>query len=152
VLAGGAVPSISAHFKGSSMRFSVDRLLVAAVSESDNTAVDALIRLVGGPQVVTAYLRQHGIDGMRVDLGEGGVGRIAEGTDPGQTIPEEETEVARLARLRRGVQAFMDDPRNRTTPDAAADFLEKLWKGQLLSTGSTKRLLALMYGQTVPNR
>ena len=152
VVGGAAVPSVGAHFKGGSMRFTVDRLLVAAVSESDNTAVDALIRLVGGPQAVTAYLRKHGIDGMRVDLDEAGVGRIFEGTDPGQTIPEEETEVARLARQRRGVQAFMADPRNRTTPDAAADFLEKLWKGQLLSEGSTKRLLALMYDQTVPNR
>jgi len=152
VLTGAAVPSISAHFKGASMRFTVDRLLVAAVSESDNTAVDALIKLVGGPQVVTAYLRRHGIDGMRVDLSEAGVGRIFEGTDEGQTIPEEETDAARLARQRRGVQAFMADPRNTTTPDAAADFLEKLWKGQLLPAGSTKRLLALMYDQTVPNR
>ncbi|NID15997.1 class A beta-lactamase [Luteibacter yeojuensis] len=152
VLGGSAVPSIGAHFKGKSMRFTVDRLLEAAVSESDNTAVDALIRLAGGPQVVTAYLRKHGIDGMRIDLGEAGIVDIFEDTDRGRTIPDDETEAAELARRRRGMQAYMADPRNRTTPDAAADFLEKLWKGELLSATSTKRLLALMYGQTVPNR
>lgn len=152
VVGGAAVPSIGAHFKGRSMQFTVERLLVAAVSESDNTAVDALLRLVGGPEAVTAYLRRHGVDGMRVDLSEAGVRDIFQGTADGQTLPEEETEADRLARQRRGFQAYLSDPRNRSTPDAAADFLEKLWRGQLLSTDSTKRLLGLMYGQTVPDR
>lgn len=152
VVGGAAVPSIGAHFKGKRMRFTVDRLLVAAVSESDNTAVDTLVRLVGGPRVVTTYLRKHRIDGMRVDLSEGDVSDIFEDTVKGQTIREDETEAAELARRRRGYQAYMADPRNRTTPDAAADFLEKLWKGDLLSAASTKRLLGLMVDQTVPNR
>ncbi|MBB6242444.1 beta-lactamase class A [Rhodanobacter sp. MP1X3] len=69
VVDGTAVPSIGAHFSGEQMHFTVERLLAAAVSESDNTAVDALIRLLGGPQVVTDFLRKHGIEGMRVDLG-----------------------------------------------------------------------------------
>jgi beta-lactamase class A len=64
---GSAVPSIGACFHGERMTFTVRQLLGAAVSESDNTAVDALIRLVGGSQVVTALLRAHGIAGMRVD-------------------------------------------------------------------------------------
>jgi len=50
--------------------FSVRRLLDAAVSESDNTAADALVKLVGGPTAVTAFLRAHGIDGIRVDRDE----------------------------------------------------------------------------------
>ena len=152
VVGGAAVPSIGAHFAGRRMRFTVDRLLVAAVSESDNTAVDALIRLLGGPAVVTRYLRDHGIDGMRVDLSEGDVGDIFDDTTNGRTIPENETEAARAARRQRGYQAFMADVRNTATPDAAADFLEKLWRGKLLSAASTQRLLRLMYDQTVPNR
>jgi len=152
VVNGAAVPSIGAQFKGEHMHFTVDRLLVAAVSESDNTAVDALIRLVGGPHVVTDFLRKHSIDGMRVDLGEGDVSRIFEGTTDEQPISKNETKKAELERLRRGYRAYLDDPRNRTTPDAAANFLEKLWTGQLLSARSTKRLLDLMYGQTVPSR
>ncbi|NII55125.1 class A beta-lactamase [Luteibacter sp. SG786] len=152
VVGGSAVPSIGAHFAGRQMRFTVDRLLVAAVSESDNTAVDALIRLLGGPAVVTRYLRDHGIDGMRVDLSEGDVSHIFDGTANGQTIPENETEAAQAVRRQRGYQAFMADARNTTTPDAAADFLEKLSRGKLLSADSTQRLLRLMYDQTVPNR
>ncbi len=152
VVGGTAVPSIGAHFSGAQMHFTVERLLVAAVSESDNTAVDALIRLVGGPQVVTDFLRKHGIEGMRVDLGEGGISQIFADTANGQIIPTNETDEAALARRRRGYRAYLDDPRNRTTPEAAAEFLEKLWAGQLLSADSSRRLLDLMYGQTKPVR
>jgi beta-lactamase class A len=152
VVGGAAVPSIGAHFTGEQMRFTVDRLLVATVSESDNTAVDALIRLVGGAQVVTGFLRAHGIEGMRVDLGEAGVDRIFEDTEHGRSIPTGENAQATLARERRGYQAYLRDPRNRSTPDAAVELLDKLWSGQLLSADSTQRLLRLMYGQTVPNR
>lgn len=149
---GAAVPSIGAHFKGERMHFTVKQLLVAAVSDSDNTAVDALMRLLGGPRVVTDFLRAHGIHGMRIDLDEAQVGRIFEDTANGQPIPASETDQAALARQRRGYRAFLSDPRNRTTPDAAANFLEKLWTGQLLSARSTKQLLGLMYAQTVPSR
>ena len=44
VVDGTAVPSIGAHFSGEQMHFTVERLLAAAVSESDNTAVDASMR------------------------------------------------------------------------------------------------------------
>jgi beta-lactamase class A len=152
VVDGAAVPSIGAHFKGKQMHFTVEQLLVATVSESDNTSVDALIRLLGGPHVVTDYLRAHGIDSMRVDLSEAQVGRIFEDTANGQSISAQETKHASMERLRRGYRAYLDDPRNRSTPDAAANFLEKLWTGQLLSARSTKRLLGLMYGQAKPSR
>lgn len=149
---GSAIPSIGAHFSGEHMTFTVRRLLVATVSESDNTAADALVRLVGGPKVVTEFLQAHGIDGMRVDLDEAGVSRIFEQTEDGVSISPHETDQQALARQRRGYSAYLRDPRNRSTPDAAADFLRKLWEGQLLSPDSTKRLLDLMYGQTVPTR
>jgi beta-lactamase class A len=152
IVNGAAVPSIGAHFKGERMAFTVKQLLVAAVSESDNTAVDALIRVVGGPLVVTDFLHAHGIYGMSIDLNEAQVDRIFQNTANGQSIPERETEQAEVARRRRGYCAFLSDPRNRTTPDAAANFLQKLWTGQLLSARSTKQLLGLMYDQTVPSR
>ena len=152
VVAGSAVPSIGAQFQGEAMRFSVRQLLVAAVSESDNTAVDALLRLLGGPPVVARFLRRHGIDGMRVDLDEAAVGRIFWQLQPGQSPPADETDPAQLARLQRGYQAFLNDPRNRSTPTAAVDFLAKLWRGQLLSAKSSRYLLDLMTAQTVPHR
>jgi beta-lactamase class A len=152
VLSGSAVPSIGTHFHGERMTFTVEQLLKAAVSESDNTAVDALVKVVGGPQVVTAFLRVHGIDGMHVDLDEAGVGRIFQDLGPGQEVPAKESAQASLERHRRGFKAFLAAPYNRSTPDAAVMFLRKLHGRELLTPASTQHLLGLMAAQTIPNR
>jgi beta-lactamase class A len=151
IVAGSAVPSIGAHFHGEHMSFTVRQLLAAAVSESDNTAVDALLKLVP-PRDVTAFLHAHGIAGMRVDMGETGVDRVFEQLSPGQQAPSDETAQAQKLRLQRGYRAYLADPRNRSTTDAAVDFLQKLQHGALLSPSSTHALLALMQAQTQPNR
>lgn len=143
---------IAKEFRGDSMTFTVDQLLAGAVSRSDNTAADALVKLVGGPQAVTAYLRDHGIDNMRVDLDERGIEHVFSGLGSEAGPPANETAKEREDRRWRGVQAFLDDPRNRATPIAAAEFLRKLWHGELLSERATRELLDLMYGQTVPAR
>jgi len=144
--------TIRDHFQGEQMSFTVRQLLTAAVSKSDNTAVDALLTRVGGAEAVTAFLRTHGINGMRVDLGEGGFNPIFEGLPPHQPPPAGETAVQELTRLRRGYDAYLADPRNRSTPDAAVSFLRKLWNKELLSPTSTQYLIDLMYAQTTPSR
>jgi beta-lactamase class A len=144
--------AIRDSFHGTDMTFTVQQLLVSAVSHSDNTAADALVKLVGGPTVITAFLRQHGIEGMRVDLDEGQISDIFNDLTPGMAPAANETAQHRDQRLRRGYAAYLADPRNRTTPDAAVDFLRRLWAGQLLSHDSTQRLQTLMYRQTVPRR
>lgn len=152
VMGGSAIPSIGAHFRGERMSFTIDELLKAAVSESDNTAVNALIRAVGGPGVVTTYLHAHGIDGMRVDMDEAGIAQVFHGLRPGEQAPAQESNAAADQRYQSGYQAFLADPRNRSTPDAAIAFLRKLVQGELLSPVSTQRLLAMMEAQTIPNR
>ncbi|WP_267220673.1 class A beta-lactamase [Dyella silvae] len=152
VLGGSAVPSIGARFHGDRMTFTVERLLQAAVSESDNTAVDALIRVVGGPEVVTGFLTAHGIDGMRVDMDEAGVAQVFNGLKPGEKAPHGESSQAQAQRYKRGYDAFLADPRNRSTPEAAVAFLRKLSNNALLSSASTQHLLRLMEAQTIPNR
>lgn len=144
--------AIRDHFEGEHKTFTVRQLLTLAVSKSDNTAVDALLDVVGGPGVVTTFVRSRSIDGMRVDLGERGFRPVFEDLEPGQQPPADETEAEQLARLRRGYRAYLADPRNRSTPDAAADFLRKLWDGQLLPPAPTQYLLGLMYAQTMPSR
>lgn len=151
VLEGSAVPSIGAHFHGERMRFSVRQLLVAAVSQSDNTAADALARLIGTASV-TAYLRAHGIEGMHVDTDEAGIHRVFQQLGPDAAPPANETPAQRDLRWRRGYQAFLADPRNRSTPMAAADFLRKLWRGELLSPASTQQLIQWMDKPTVRTR
>lgn len=143
---------IAASFRGAEETFTVGQLLEAAVSHSDNTAADVLLELVGGPGAVTAFLRDHGIRGMRVDRGEEEIAEQFEVSTEQKAEESQQTPVAREARLRSGYEAFLKDPRDRATPDAAVEFLEKLWRGQLLSPDSTRLLLRLLYGQTVPQR
>lgn len=140
------------QFKGERMTFTVRQLLAAAVSKSDNSAVNALVRLVGGPAVVTTYLREHDITGMRVDRDEAGIGRLFDDLGPNDSLPANETEAEQTQRYRRGYARFMADPGNRSTPIAAAAFLQKLWRNELLSPASSKYLLDLMYAQTLTHR
>ncbi len=143
---------IAEDFEGDGMAFTTKQLLEATVSRSDNTAADALVKLIGGPQAITDYLRAHGIQDMRVDLDEGGVEHLFSGLGSASQPPSNETAAEKDERLWLGYQGFLDDPRNRSTPMAAADFLRKLWNGDLLSPASTTQLLDLMYAQTMPAR
>jgi beta-lactamase class A len=143
---------IRKQFQGTQMTFTLRELLHYAVSQSDNTAVDALIRVIGGPAVVQAYLHTHGIEGIRIDRGEAGNTRLFEALGPGEKAPEHETDAQQDQRYLRGYHLFLADPGNRSTPNAAALFLRKLWQHELLSPTSTQQLLDLMYAQTMPNR
>ncbi|WP_250633559.1 class A beta-lactamase [Pinirhizobacter soli] len=152
VQGGSAVPSVGAAVKGGRSRFTVRDLLVGSVSQSDNTAVNALIKLVGGPAVVTAKLKSAGIEGMRVDMDEVGIEEIFEQLPRGAAAPKGETDAQEDTRLANGYAAFLADARNRTTPEAAMDFLGKLASGKLLTPSSTALLLKLMRDQVIPNR
>lgn len=149
----GGVSGITDTFHGEEERFTVRQLLEVAVSHSDNTAADVLLKLVGGPRVLTAFLRDHGIRNMRVDRGEDEIAQEFEAEVLRRAAADsEETPVQRDSRLRRGYAAYLHDPRDRATPDAAVRFLTALWDGRLLSPGSTRRLLDLLYNQKIPNR
>jgi beta-lactamase class A len=62
---------------GKTVTVSIGALLEATVVQSDNTAADTLLRRLGGPAVVTAHLRELGIDGVRVDRPENEIGAFA---------------------------------------------------------------------------
>jgi beta-lactamase class A len=149
---GSAVPSIGAQLEAGRTRFTVRELLTGAVSQSDSTAVDALIKLLGGPQTVTAFLQRNGIVGMHVDTDERDIGRVSNHLLPGATISAKETKVQALKREKLGYADMLADTRNRTTPSAAVDFLRKLAAAELLKPQSTELLIDLMRKQTVPSR
>lgn len=152
VVEGSAVPSVGEQVAAGRTRFTVRELLIGAVSQSDSTAVDALIKLVGGAQTVTAFLQRNGIAGMHVDTGERDIGRVSNHLRPGQALPAHETKAQALQREKLGYQNMLADSRNRSTPSAAVDFLRKLAAGQLLRPQSTALLIDLMRKQTVPSR
>jgi len=131
IVEGSAVPSVGAALRAGPKEFTVDELLHAAVTQSDNTAVDALLRVLGGGAEATRFLQAKGIQGMRIDMGEGELSQLFE---------------------KKGVDAVLASHVNSSTPEAAATFLRKLQAGQLVSAGSTQKLLAMMTAQVIPNR
>ena len=90
---------------------------------SDNTAADKLLSLAGGGEAVTNFLKTHGIEGMRIDIGEGEVAHVFSGLGARNEAPAGETAAAKQERLERGYHAFLADPRNSSTPPAASPSL-----------------------------
>ena len=97
------------------VEFSLTELLKYMVSESDNTACDVLLRLVGEPKIVTQYLRGLGVNNIVVANTEKELGQ-----DP-------------------AVQY-----RNDATPDATVVLLRAFHEGKGLSNASQVLLRRLM--------
>ena len=96
---------------------SVAELCEAAITLSDNTAANLLLRALGGPAGVTRYVQSLG------------------------------DEVTRLDRIEPDLnEATPGDPRDTTTPAAMARILRKLATGDALSAASRDLLVAWMIG------
>lgn len=94
---------------------SVRELLRLMVVDSDGTASDVLLRLAGGPERVTKYLRDLGVQGI--------------------VVATSEAEMAREEHVQY---------RNWATPKAMTDLLRLLYAGRGLSTSSRDMLLQMM--------
>lgn len=131
------------HHPGVSV--SVENLLELMLTVSDNTATNMLEKLVGGPAVVTQWVRSQGIAGLRVDRDTAGMIRDFYGLPPGPSFP---------ASLEAGLKsnpnleekgdkpdaAFDNDPRDTSSPTAMAELLERIYTGKALSPSSTNLL------------
>jgi beta-lactamase class A len=130
--------------------YTVDELLTLAVGGSDNTAADVLMARIGGPGAVTAWLRSHDIDHMRIDRYERQLQPEISGLKSFR--PDLKSEAAYSAALaetpvevrQAATSRYLEDPRDTTTPRDALLFLAKLARGELLSEASTARLLRIM--------
>lgn len=138
------------EIKGDRGQFTVQYLLQRSVGDSDNTAADALVRLVGGPQKVTAILSRMNIRDIRVDRLEQQLQPDCVGLTPfrPELVDEQKYEAAvkqipdavKEAALKR----CLTDPRDTATPEGMIGLLAKLQSRQLLSKGSTALLLKIM--------
>ena len=134
------------------------KLLDVMIRLSDNTAADALMRLVGGPSVVTQWLERHDIRDLRVDRTERSLGNDWHGLTPGtDTLAAEEIRELR-AQVPEAVhdsaaQAMLLDPRDTGTAAACVYLLERLWRGSLLSVAMTDTLKSVLARcKTSPDR
>jgi len=100
-------------------RMSVEALCAAIVTVSDNTGANLLLDTIGGPAGLTRELRALGDRSTRLDRYELAMNEAAPG-----------------------------DPRDTTTPEAAAGTLEKLVLGTVLSAASRERLTRWMAEST----
>ncbi|MET0274876.1 MAG: class A beta-lactamase [Phenylobacterium sp.] len=132
--------------------YTARELLVAAVSDSDNTATDVLMKRIGGPGAVTAWLESKRLMGLRVDRYERELQPEAHAMPSFR--PAWRTSAAfaaardavpatkRLAAMR----AYLADPRDTATPNSMLEFLQMLDSTELISASSTRLLLQIMSG------
>ncbi len=101
-------------------------LMEAMIIHSDNHATDVLLRDLGGPRTVQAWLDQQNITGLRIDRN-----------------------IAQLLRSKRDLR----DVRDSSTPKAMVELLKRIDGGGLLASPSKSYLLDLMRRcQTGKNR
>ncbi|MDP2260926.1 MAG: class A beta-lactamase [Caulobacter sp.] len=134
--------------------WTVGELLVATVGQSDNTAADVLMKRIGGPGAVTAWLRGKGVNDIRVDRYERELQVEASGMDSFRIAWKDwpafkaARDALPEARRREALQRYLSDPRDTTTATGMLNFLGKLSKGELLGPRSTIRLLRIMTEST----
>jgi len=142
-------------FDDPGVELSVLNLIKLMLIISDNSATDICMRLAGGGAAITQYMKDIGIEGLRVDrptlgvigdfIGLKGVdyeGRItiAEIMAKLKEIPEEE----QMKFAKAYEQEFNKDPKDTTMPEAMALLLKKLWRREILSEQSSQKMLDIM--------
>lgn len=134
----------------------VGDLLVRALTQSDNTANDRLLTLVGGPGAVRDTIANKRLGEIRFGPGE----RLLQAGTAGMAWRQEyalgggfsqarsrlDPEVRRAA-----LDAYVANPPDGASPLAIADALARLARGELLSESSTRLFVETM-GRTLTGR
>ncbi|WP_414586675.1 class A beta-lactamase [Scytonema sp. PCC 10023] len=145
----GSSPMIK-EFKGDRVQIPLRNVLESSVGISDNTAADALVRLLGGPQQVNAILGKLQIRNIRVDRLEQQMQPESVGLKNFQPeLADEQKYKEAVEKIpdrdkKAALQKYLTDPRDTATPEAMVDLLAKLNSNQLLSENSTALLLKIM--------
>jgi beta-lactamase class A len=153
------VGSVEARWKPG-MKLSIEDLCRRMIVESDNSAVDLLLRRLGGPKAVQARLEGIGVKGIDISISELSLMAIPKGV---KELPADEKcspaclkkRVAAVpdADRKKALAAFRTDARNTASPEALGAMLVRLQKGELLRTESMAKLTPWMTeSQTGRNR
>jgi len=147
---------IAGLVRGEGYRTTVMGLLTRALTQSDNTANDRLLTLVGGPSAVRAFITQHQLGAIRFGPGERLLQSGTAGLTWNQSMATGRGFEAARARLAPGVRAaamqrYIDNPPDGAAPLAIADALARLARGELLTETSTRVMLDTM-GASITGR
>ncbi|MEY4270261.1 MAG: hypothetical protein RLZZ58_1477 [Pseudomonadota bacterium] len=131
------------------VRESIGGLIDQAITKSDNSANDALLRRAGGPEAVRAFIARRDLGSIRFGPGE----RLLQSKTAGMTWDQSYSvgrafQAAR-AKLDPGVRkaaldAYLANPIDGASPQAIALALARLKRGELLSRESTAYLLDVL--------
>jgi beta-lactamase class A len=136
----------------------IDSLMTRALQQSDNTCNDFVLWRAGGPEAVRNFLQDKGISGIRFGPGE----RLLQSRIAGMEWKQSYAYGGGFYAARNAVPAsvrraaferYIKDPMDGATPLGIVDALAKLKRGELLSPGSTQKLLSIMSNtKTGPQR
>jgi beta-lactamase class A len=133
------------------LSLSLSNLLELAITISDNSAADMLLREAGGPAAVTARMKALDLNGIRVDRSTALL--ISDWIGAKDLPPEEEWNKGLWQKLYNAIperehmrarRAEMSDPRDTATPDDMTRLLARLWAKTLLTPRSSGILLDMM--------
>ena len=137
---------------------SVSSLFDRAMTQSDNTANDALLRTVGGPSAVRAFLIRNGITDIRFGPGERLLQSGAAGLSWRQEYAIGRAFYTARANLPMNVrqaalERYLADPPDGASAIGMVNALARLKRGEMLSGRSTDYLItAMRNSRTGPQR
>ena len=149
---------IAALILGGHYTTTLGDLMTKAITTSDNTANDKLMRSVGGPNAVRAMITTKQLGAIRFYNGERALQSRIAGLiwSPSYSIGNAffEARDALPQSIRKAAfDRYVNDPYDGAAPRAIVDALARLKRGELLSPESTSRLLDVMsHTKTGANR
>ena len=140
---------IAAQILGGGLTTTLGDLMVKAITTSDNTANDKLMRSVGGPDAVRAFIARNGLGAVRFYDGERALQSKIAGLIWSQSYSIGDAFYKARNALPYSVRKaafdrYVEDPYDGASPTAIVGALARLKRGQLLSPASTARLLSIM--------
>ena len=149
---------IAAKVLGGGHTTTLSALMFDAITKSDNTCNDKLMRSVGGPQAVRDMIARKGLGAIRFYNGEKSLQSKIAGLawSPSYSIGNAfyAARDALPSSVRKAAfDRYVADPYDGAAPGAIVGALARLKRGELLSPESTRRLLSIMgHTKTGANR
>lgn len=136
----------------------LDDLLDRALTQSDNTANDTLLRRVGGPQAVRGFLARRYISNIRFGPGERLMQSETAGLEWNQSMSQGRAFYAARSKLpmpvrQKALEAYIANPSDGAAASSIAYALASLKRGDMLSPASSAYILSTMEdAKTGPKR
>ncbi len=149
---------IAAMVRGAGYQTTLSDLFTRAMTQSDNTANDSVLRTVGGPDAVRAFLARRFVSNVRFGPGERLLQSRTAGIEWTQDMAMGRKFYAvrnqlPLSARQKALDDYVANPIDGAAPLAIVGALAKLKRGQMLSPSSTALLIETMQeAHTGPKR